>query len=267
MIHETAIIEKGAQIGTNVSIGAYAIIEGNTTIGDNTIVASHAIIHKNTEIAQDCIIDNFAVIGGDPQDISFNRDNVSGVKIGAGTIIREHVTIHRASVKNTSTIVGNNCYIMACAHIGHDCLVKDHVILANCALLGGFVQIDNHCFIGGGASVHQHVHIGEYTILGGYSATSLDLPPYTMAAGPSSVIGLNLVGLKRANWSSAQIAELKKCLALIYNTSGKYSEVAQQILESNDLKFSESKNFLNFFISNGEHGIAPLRSKKGHKKH
>lgn len=264
MIHKTAIIGEFAKIGKNVKIGPYSIIENDTNIGDNSVIMEHVIIRKHTDIKSDCFIDSFAVIGGDPQDISFNRDTVSGISVGSHSVIREHATIHRATTENSNTIVGENCYIMACAHIGHDCILGDNVIMANCALLGGFAKIDDHCFIGGGAAVHQRVHVGEYTILGGYSATSLDLPPYVMSAGASRVVGLNIVGLKRANFSSEKIFELKRCLTNIYNTPGRYCEIAQQMLDSGNFKSEESKKFLKFFTSNSQQGIAPLRKKIKH---
>ncbi len=261
MIHETAIIKNDVQIGNNVQIGAYTIIEPQVTIGDNTTIKDHAIIRRHTKIDQHCIIDSFAIIGGDPQDITFNCNKMSGVSIGRGTIIREHATIHRATKEEACTIIGQDCYIMSGAHVGHDCVVGNKVILANCSLLGGFVTIGDHCFIGGSTAIHQWVHIGEYVILGGYSATSLDLPPYIMSVDRSKVIGLNIIGLKRAQFSSEKITELKKCLTLIYNTPGEYSKTAKEILESLDLKFPESKNFLKFFTMPSKRGIAPLRKK------
>ena len=182
--------------------------------------------------------------------------------VNSGTIIREHVTIHRSTQENGRTNIGENCYLMAGAHVGHDCVIGNNVILANCSLLGGFAKVDDRCFIGGGASIHQHVHIGEHVILGGYSATSLDLPPYIMSADRSSVVGLNIVGLKRANFSIEQISELKQCFKAVYNTTGNYREIAEQILASQKLKFPESEKFLKFFISPSERGVAPLRRKR-----
>ncbi len=265
MIHKTAIIGNNVQLGSNVNIDAYTIIEDDVKIADNTTIKHHVIIRSSSTIQENCYIDSFAVIGGEPQDISFDHSKKTGVIIGKGTIIREHATVHRATTENSSTIVGNNCYVMSGAHVGHDCIVEDNVILANCSLLGGFVTVGNHSFIGGNSALHQFVRVGEYVILGGYSASSLDLPPYTMSADRSSIVGLNIVGLKRANFSSEKIAEIKKCLSLVYNTTGKYAEVAQNIINSCDLKFLESQKFLKFFMESSKKGIAPLRRHKKQK--
>jgi UDP-N-acetylglucosamine acyltransferase len=260
MIHKTAIVGHGAKIGSNTSVGAYALIEDGTEVGSDTEIRSHAVVRSGSVIGNGVVIDSFAVVGGDPQDISFDKSKKSGVMVGSGTVIREHATIHRATIENGKTIVGQNCLLMACSHIGHDCTVGFSVILANCALLGGFVTVGDHCFIGGGASMHQHTRVGEYTILGGYSASTLDLPPYVMSADRSSVVGLNIIGLRRGGFSRDTIIEIKKCFSAVYGSSGQYNERARTLLNSNEFHSSEAKKFLEFFTTSSR-GIAPLRNR------
>lgn len=264
MIHKSAIIGENVQLGHNVEIGAYTIIENDVQIENDTIIKSHAIIRSHSKIQANSIIDSFAVIGGDPQDISFDKKKISGVVIGVNTVIREHATVHRATIENSNTLIGNNCYIMAGAHVGHDCILGRNVIFANGVLLGGFATVDDYCFIGGGAALHQFIRIGEHAIIGGHSAITLDIPPYTMAADRATVIGLNLVGLKRAKFLHDTIYELKQYLVKIYNTTGKYSDVATKLLEEGNFHSLETKKFLEFFKKTSKKGIAPLR--KGKRK-
>ena len=262
MIHKTAIIGNNVQVGKNVSIGAHALIEDNVEIGDNVTIKNHGVLRSHSKIQNGCLIDSFAVIGGDPQDVSFDLKKISGVLIGKNTTIREHVTVHRSTIENSNTMVGNGCFLMACSHVGHDCIVEDSVILANCALLGGFVKVGQNCFIGGGAALHQFVRVGEGVILGGYAASSLDLPPFTMGAGLSRVVGLNLVGLKRGGSSREAICELKQCLSHIYGTEGKYSDIAGGLLNSGKFTSEEATKFLKFFMETSRKGIAPLRKNR-----
>ncbi|MDR2720735.1 MAG: acyl-ACP--UDP-N-acetylglucosamine O-acyltransferase [Puniceicoccales bacterium] len=260
MIHDTAVIGKGAKIGPNTTVGAYALIEDGVEIGSGAKIRNHAVVRSGTIIGDEVVIDSFAVVGGEPQDMSFDWNEKSGVVVGCGTIIREHATVHRATVKNENTIIGQNCLLMACSHVAHDCVIGSGVILANCALLGGFVSAGNHCFIGGGASMHQRTRVGEYTILGGYSASSMDLPPYVISADRSSVVGLNLVGLRRGGFSKCAVEEIKKCFVEIYSTHGKYSERASALLNSGKFHSLEAKKFLEFFTTSSR-GIAPLRTR------
>ncbi|MDR0595806.1 MAG: acyl-ACP--UDP-N-acetylglucosamine O-acyltransferase [Puniceicoccales bacterium] len=262
MIHETAIVGKGVFLGENVSVGAYSLLEDGVKIGDNAKIRSHVILRSGSIIEKNVTADSFAVIGGEPQDLSFDWTKKSGVIIGQNTVIREHVTVHRATIENGNTVVGADCLLMACSHVGHDCVVGKNAILANCALLGGFATVGDHCFIGGGSSLHQHVRVGEYVILGGYSASSLDLPPYTTSADRSGVVGLNLIGLRRAGFNSETIGELKECFSAMYGTPGKYRERAEILIKTGKFHSIEAIKFLKFFTADSKRGIAPRRAKR-----
>ena len=229
MIHPTAIVEPGAQLGVDCEIMAYAVITRHCVLGDR--VAVHP----------------FAVIGGDPQYLKFDRAGETGVRIGTGTILREHVTINRSIHPGKETLVGESCFFMAASHAGHDCAVGDHVVLANATLLGGHVSVGDHTFLGGGAAVHQFCRIGESVMVAGHASITRDVPHFTMVAERDDLIGFNVIGLKRRGFSRAAIAELKAAFHDVYFTPGNIREVAAQRLAANAFASGEAKRFLEFF--------------------
>jgi UDP-N-acetylglucosamine acyltransferase len=237
MIHPTAIIESGAQIGTDCEIHAYAVITRHAVLGDRVVV------HP------------FAVIGGDPQYLKFEPATRSFATIGSGTTIREHVTVNRSIHAGKATSIGEACFIMQGAHVGHDCEVGSNVVLANQALLAGHVSIGNHAFIGGNASIHQFVRIGESVMLGGVARITRDLAPFTMAAERDEVSGLNLVGIKRRGLPPEAIRELKDAFREVYHTRGNIRELAAKALADGRYTTVEAKQFLEFF-SGGKRGFA-----------
>ena len=211
-IHPTAVIESGAQIGADCEIMAYAVITRHCVLGDRVVV------HP------------FAVIGGDPQYLKFDRALATGVHIGAGTVIREHVTINRSIHGGLATTVGAGCFLMANAHVAHDCVVADHVVLANNARLAGHVEIGANTFVGGGAGLHQFCRIGEGVMVAGNASVTRDVPHFTMVAERDEVIGFNVVGLKRRGVERAAIAQLKAAFHDVYFTPGNIREVAAALL-------------------------------------
>lgn len=241
MIHPTAIIEPGAQVGQDCEIHAHAIITRHVVLGDRVVV------HP------------FCVIGGDPQYLKFDRSLETGVRIGSGTVLREHVTINRSIYASGATTVGEGCFLMAGSHVAHDCAVGDQVVLANQALLAGHVQVGRNAFVGGAAAVHQFVRIGEGVMLGGLARITRDLAPYTMVAERDEVSGLNLVGLKRRGCTREAIRELKECFRLVYGTPGNIREIARALLAEGRFKTVEAVGFLAFFTE-GKRGFArPVR--------
>ncbi len=226
-IHPTAIISKEAKIGAGVEIGPHVIIEGKTEIGPG------------------CKLTAACCIGFPPQDISY-KDEDTGVKIGENTIIREYVTIHRAT-KEGFTIIGSNCFLMNCVHIGHNCQVGNNVIMANSATLGGYVIVEDFVFIGGLSAIHQYCRIGESAMVGGMTAARLDLPPYFMANGyPVKIRGVNKVGLRRRSIKADVREELQKAYKLIY-LSGLNTTNALEKIEKELVQFEEIKKLVNFY--------------------
>ena len=237
-IHPTAIVEPGVRLGTNCEIMAYAVITRHCVLGDCVTVWPHA------------------VLGADPQDLKFDRTTASGVRIGSGTVIREGVTVNRATRSGGETVVGENCFLMAMSHVGHDCTVGDHVILANAALLAGHVSIGANSFVGGGAAFHQFVRVGEGVMVGGLTAVSLDLPPYVLAASRNELAGLNLIGLKRRGVAHEAIAELKELFRAVCGATGSPQALAAARLTG--ACSPEARRFLEFFAGS-KRGFARAR--------
>jgi UDP-N-acetylglucosamine acyltransferase len=240
MIHPTAIVEPGATLGADCEVMAYAVVTRHAVLGDRVVV------HP------------FAVVGGDPQYLKFDRATVSGARIGAGTVIREHVTINRSIQPGKFTEVGANCFFMAASHVAHDCEVADNVVLANAALLAGHVTIGANTFLGGGAAIHQFCRIGESVMVAGHASITRDVPHFTMVAERDDVIGFNVVGLKRRGFSRVAIAELKAAFQDVYFTPGNIREVAAQRLAAGAFATTEAKRFLEFFAG-GKRSFARAR--------
>lgn len=240
IIHPTAIVEPGAQLGADCEIMAYAVIT------KHCILAERVVVHP------------FAVIGGDPQYLKFDRATQAGARIGAGTVIREHVTINRSIQPGKFTVVGEACFMMAASHVAHDCEVGNNVVFANAALLGGHVAVGDHTFLGGGAAVHQFCRIGESVMVAGHASITRDVPHFTMVAERDDVIGCNILGLKRRGFSRAAIAELKAAFQDVYFTPGNIREVAAQRLAANAFESSEARRFLEFFAG-GKRSFARAR--------
>ncbi|MDR3243387.1 MAG: acyl-ACP--UDP-N-acetylglucosamine O-acyltransferase [Elusimicrobiota bacterium] len=217
MIDKTAIIDKSAQIGQGVSIGAYSVIGRDVIIKDGASIGSNCYI-EFAQIGANCKIYNSVSIGTPPQDLSYNNEP-SRAYIGDATTFREFVTINRGTKKTLKTIIGKNCYFMACCHAAHDTRVGDGVIMANCSSLGGHVEVGDRAFISGNVGVHQFTRIGKGTMTGSNSMVGMDIIPYAMCSGQRAVLeGLNLVGMKRAGMTLEQIREVKNAYKILFSS-------------------------------------------------
>ena len=236
-IHSSAIVSSNAQLGENNVIGPYAIIEDDVQLGDGNRIAAHAVIKRFTRMGNDNQVSEQSVLGGWPQHIAFKNDNVQTFcQIGNGNIIRESVTINRAYHEGQSTILGDRNFLMFSAHIGHDCVIGDEVTIAPSAGIGGHVTIGNKAFISGGVMVHQFVHIGRFAMLGGNSKITQDVLPFMITDGnPAMVRGLNMVGLKRAGFSLADITTLKAAFQILFHGGALQSNLAQLDTLEHDL--------------------------------
>lgn len=254
MIHPTAIIDSNTKIGSNVTIGPYSIIKGNIIIGSGTIIGPHVVIDSYTEIGNDCHIFQYASIGAEPQALKFEGEE-TWVKIGSRTIIREFATINRGTgFGGGITEVGEENFIMAYAHIAHDCKTGKNVILANVATLAGHVTVGDYATIGGLAAVHQFVKIGDYAYISGKAAVNKDIPPYTIGSGDrAKLYGLNHIGLKRHGFSEETLAILKKTYQLIFRKDFHLKEALEKA-QAEIKQIPEVVNFINF-IKSSERGI------------
>lgn len=243
-IHPTAIVEDGAVLGADCVVHAYAVVTRHAILGDGVVV------HP------------FAVIGGDPQDLGFDPKTRTFVRVGARTVLREHVTINRATKPEGSTEVGADAFLMASSHVAHDCQVADRVILANGVLLAGHVSVGERAFIGGGAAFHQFCRIGETAMVGGGARITRDIPPFTMATERDELTGLNRVGLRRRGFPAATLAELKRALATVCAPVGNARELAREALATGAFESPEALRFLAFFGS-GKRGFLRLSARTG----
>jgi UDP-N-acetylglucosamine acyltransferase len=198
------------------------------------------------------------VLGGDPQYLKFDGAMATGVRIGAGTVIREHVTINRSISAGGFTTVGENCFLMAASHVAHDCAVGSNVVFANAALLAGHVSVGDHTFLGGGAAVHQFCRLGESVMVAGHASLTRDVPHFTMVAERDEVIGFNVVGLRRRAVPRAAIAELKAAYHEVFFTPGNIREVAAASLAGGKFASTEARRFLAFFAE-GKRSFARAR--------
>jgi UDP-N-acetylglucosamine acyltransferase len=216
MIHLTAIIGSGAKIGTNVEIGPHSIIGGTVSIGDKSVIGANVVIEGEVIVGPENRIAHGTVIGGEPQDLSFSPTTRSRVEIGAKNVIREHCTIHRGTAEGSVTKIGDENFLMAGAHVGHNCEIGNKVIIANNCLLGGYVSVGDGAFLGGGCVFHQFMRVGRLAITRGASGFGKDIPPFLIAAERNYVFGLNTIGLRRAGFSQAQRDEIKRAFKLLY---------------------------------------------------
>lgn len=254
MIHATAIIDSKTKIGSNVTIGPYSIIKENVIIGAGTIIGPHVVIDSYTEIGSDCRIFQYASIGAEPQALKFEGEE-TWVKIGRGTVVREFATINRGTgFGGGITEVGEENFIMAYAHVAHDCKTGRNVIMANVATLAGHVTIGDYATIGGLAGIHQFVKIGDYAYISGTSAITKDIPPYVIASGDrAKLYGLNKIGLKRHGFSEATLGIMKKVYQMTFRQGFPLKEAIEKVLVEVE-QIPEVVRFVDF-IKSSERGI------------
>jgi UDP-N-acetylglucosamine acyltransferase len=256
-IHPTAIVDPDARIGADVEIGPFSIIGRQVMIDEKTIVQSHVVIEGEVAIGSGNFIGHGAIIGAQPQDVSFLPERKTRVEIGNDNIIREYCTIHRGSAEGSATIIGEKNFFMAGAHIGHNCLIGNNVIIANNCLLAGHVRVDDGAFLGGGSTFHQFMHVGRLVIVQGSSAFGKDLPPFVIAAERNLVFGVNVVGLRRAGFSTKDREEIKAAFKLVY-LSG--LNIRQALEKAARKRFAgPAREFLDFVANATKRGICPVK--------
>ena len=248
MIHPSAQIHPSARLAADVEVGPFAIIEAGATLGAGCRIAAHAIVKARAALGAAVRVDHFAVVGGDPQDLSFDASTDSGTLIGDRTVIREHVTIHRATKAGERTVIGADCLLMAGSHVAHDCVLGAHVILANGCMLGGHVHVGDKAFVSGGVAVHQFCRIGGGALVSGNAVITEDVPPNGLAHGRNLIAGLNLIGLRRRAVPTPAVTEIKKAYHAVYATQGACATLAQKALDSGEYLTPEGRDFLTFFL-------------------
>jgi len=253
-IHSTAVVSPRAELGSGVEIGPYSVIGDTVIIGCDTVIGAHITIEGHTQIGERNRIYPFTSIGTPPQDIGYEGEDTSLI-IGNDNIIREYVTINRATTKEDwKTVIGSHNYIMAYAHIAHDCLLGDRVIMSNLATLGGHTTVGDYAVLGGLAAVHQFVRIGCYAFIGGGSGIDKDVPPFMITSGPrASLYGVNGKGLSRTGFSQETIDGLKRAYRIIWREKRRLSEAVEKVRREID-SFPELETLLGF-LEGSKRGI------------
>lgn len=259
-IDSRAAISPKAQLGGNVTVGPFAVIEDDVVIGEGTTIGAHAMIYSGSRVGRGCRIFNGASIGGPPQDLKY-KGEITYLEIGDRTVVREFVTLNRATSESGVTRIGSDCLLMAYTHAAHDCQIGNHVILANCASLGGHVILGDWVIIGGLTPVHQFVHVGEHAMIGGGFRVSKDVPPFVLAGQePLGFERLNLLGLRRRGFSDAAISSLDQAFRILYKSNLNVSQAIQRIRQEVEL-VPEVQRLLDF-VANSKRGIIPSAGRR-----
>jgi UDP-N-acetylglucosamine acyltransferase len=255
MIHETAVVHPTAEVADDVAIGPYSIIGEKVKIGEGTQIGSHVVIDKWTHIGKRCQIYPYASLGAAPQHMRYNGEETY-VIVGDNNIIREYVTIHRGTpFGNGKTVLGDENFIMAYAHVAHDCTVGNRVVMASYAALGGHVEIGDHAIIGGIVAIHQFVRIGTYAFVGGATALTRDIPPYITASGMKvKFYGINVVNLQRNNVPAEVITGLRKAYKVLFRSPLTMEEAIKQVHEDPIYALPEVKHMVDF-IRGSKRGV------------
>ncbi len=252
-IDPRAVIDPTAMLAANVTVGPFSLIGPHVVVGPNTVIGAQVTIERWTTIGARCRIGHGAKLGGDPQHRHYDG-SPSYLHIGDDCDIRELVTIHRSASPEGVTVLGQQVFVMAQAHIAHDCAIGNHVVVASLAALAGHVEVDEWATIGGVTGIHQFVHVGSYSMIGGGSRVVQDVPPFMLAAGnPTTIHGLNTVGLRRAAFPPEVRRALKQAYRLLYRSSLNVSQALATI--QRQLSHSAHVAHLVHFIEHSKRGL------------
>jgi UDP-N-acetylglucosamine acyltransferase len=214
-IHPTAILSPEVKLGRNVQIGPYCVLEGAITLGDNCVLRPGSYLYGPLTMGRDNIVHSGAVLGGEPQHLRYKGEPTS-LEIGDGNVFREHATIHRGTTHAMKTVIGNQNFFMAGAHVAHDCVIGNRCLLTNGCLLGGHCTLEDSVILSGNSAVHQFVRVGRLALLSGLSATGKDIPPFVIQQGLDTVSGVNVIGMRRAGMSHEQIDAVRTTFKMIF---------------------------------------------------
>ena len=257
-IHPTAVISAEAIIGDNVEIGPYAIIEGPAKIGADCVIKPHACLFGHVTMGRGNLVCSGAILGEAPQHRKYNGEPTT-VEIGDGNIFREHVTVHRGTTHSHRTVIGNHNFFMVHSHIAHDCVIGNHCLLTNGSMLGGHCIMQDQAILAGNAAAQQFVRIGRLAMLGGVSGTTKDIPPFMIQQYIDTTSGVNVVGMRRAGMSHAQIDAVRRAFRILYR-EGLVLAAALAKLEK-ELGDVDSVQEMLTFLRDCTKGISPMRSR------
>jgi UDP-N-acetylglucosamine acyltransferase len=255
-IHPFALVSPQSEIGKNVAIGPFSVVEAGAVVGDDCTLSARVTIKSGTVLGPENEVHEGAVLGGKPQHLKAG-ENLGQLRIGRGNVIRENVTIHRGLTAESHTEIGNHNLIMVNAHIAHDCHLGNRIVIVNNVLLAGHVTVGDRVYLAGAAAVHQFCRIGSYAMVGGQAHLSQDVPPFvTLDGKTTTVVGLNIIGLRRAGFGDADLAQLKRAYRMVYRSGLTWSETLTALSET--FKDGPAAQFLPF-LSQGKRGFVPER--------
>jgi UDP-N-acetylglucosamine acyltransferase len=215
-IHPTAIVERGAELAEDVSVGAYGYVGGAVRIGPGCVLHHHAVVEGNTLLGNDNEIFPFAIIGGKTQDLKYDGSR-GPLAVGDGNVFREYVTVHGPTTEGSETRIGSRNYLLSYSHVAHECHLQDDIIISSKAVIGGHVEVESFANVGGASAVHQFCRIGCHAFLGGFSALVQDLPPFMIAEGNRArVRAYNRIGLQRRGFSEERIDGVRRIFRYLY---------------------------------------------------
>src|SRR5688500_13392858 len=256
LIHPTALIESGAELGADVEIGDYAFVGGAVILGAGTRLHHHASVEGNTVMGAQCEVFPYACIGGKTQDLKFKGGN-PGVRIGERNVFREYVTVHCATNDGDVTRLGSDNVLLASCHVAHDCVLGDHIVMSNGAVLAGHVVVEDRVVIGGYGGIHQFCRLGTFAMLSATAKLVHDLPPYFIADGtPAEVRAINRVGLERNGFTAEQLDRVKQIYRILYREGLNRSQALEKLASHPQAESEEVQRVLNFAKSS-ERGLAP----------
>ncbi len=253
LIHPTAIVDPGAELGTGVRIGPRSIVGPRVRIGDGTEIGPGVLVEQNTEIGAGCRIFQGAVLGTDPQDLKFAGEE-TWLRVGDRTQIREYATLNRGTSASGETRVGSDCLLMAYVHVAHDCVLGDRILISNATQLAGHVTIEDWAILSGLVAVHQFVRIGRHAFIGGLSRIAQDVAPFCRVSGnPPKIYGLNTVGLERRGFPPESRMALKRAYRTLFQSELNLSQALVRVREEMPME-GEVGEFIEF-IESSERGV------------
>ena len=258
-IHPTAIIDPKAELHEDIQIGPYCVIDANVRVSAGCRLYQNVFVTGHTEIGEGCVLHPGVVVGHEPQDTKYGGER-SFCRIGRNTVLREHVTVHRGTAPDSSTTIGAECFLLAGSHVGHNCTVGDHVTLINNALLSGHVTLEDDVTVGGGGAFHQFVRIGRLSMIAGHASVGMDVMPFSLTDRDGRIVGLNKVGLKRAETPPEQIDELSEVFRTLLQVGKPFADRVEEVASL--VQFPPSEHVVEFLRQPSERGFGGRTRKR-----
>ncbi|MFZ9682799.1 MAG: acyl-ACP--UDP-N-acetylglucosamine O-acyltransferase [Cephaloticoccus sp.] len=258
-IHPTAIVESGAELGDDVSIGPFAFVGAGVRLGAGSRLHHHASVEGNTVLGAGCELFPYCSIGAKTQDLKF-KGGSPGLRVGDRNVFREYVSVHAATNDGDFTVIGSDNTVLAYSHIAHDCVFGDHIVLSNSVNIAGHVHVENHAIIGGVAGVHQFCRIGAYAMISAYAKVVQDVAPWVIADGQPAIIrAINKVGLERNGFAGERLERVKQVHRILFRSGLNRTQANEKLHAHADAATPEFQQVI-AFIGASERGLAPGRN-------